>query len=189
MHSREAFFIRLENRTFYGFGSLSASPIAKPFPQFTQFCHAIGLPNTIPNTISRRHGTKKRIYRTSKVNKADTMFDLTFDARQKCRKFNFSSREERAPTTSNSTACWLENISKSVFYCWNENRTTKLQRPSAKTYPLEFSQATPNTHQLIALCLCNQLTPTWTETLSPGKQESTEVEISAHPQSSTNQAL
>lgn len=105
MHSREAFFIRLENRTFYGFGSLSASPIAKPFPQFTQFCHAIGLPNTIPNTISRRHGTKKRIYRTSKVNKADTMFDLTFDARQKCRKFNFSSREERAPTTSNSTAC------------------------------------------------------------------------------------
>ena len=25
------------------------------------------------------HGTKNRIYRTSKVNKADTMFDLTFD--------------------------------------------------------------------------------------------------------------
>ena len=79
MHSREAFFIRLENRTFYGFVSLSGSPIAKPFPQFTLFCYATGLPNTIPNTISRRHGTKNRIYRTSKVNKADTMFDLTFD--------------------------------------------------------------------------------------------------------------
>ena len=79
MHSREAFFIRLENRTFYGFVSLSASPIAKPFPQFTQFCYAIGLSNTIPNTISRIHGTKNRIHRTSKVNKADTMFDLTFD--------------------------------------------------------------------------------------------------------------
>ena len=48
-------------------------------PQFTQFFYAIGLPNTIPNTISRIHGTKNRIYRTSKVNKADTMFDLTFD--------------------------------------------------------------------------------------------------------------
>ena len=131
MHSREAFFFRLENRTFYGFVSLSASPIAKPFSQFTQFCYAIGLPNTIPNTISRRQGTKKRIYRTSKVNKADTMFDLTFDARQKWSKSNFSSREKRGPKTSNSTACWLENISNSMFYCWHENCTKKLQRPSA----------------------------------------------------------
>ena len=131
MHAREALFIRLENRTFYGFVPLSASPIAKPFPQFTQFFYAIDLPNTIPNTISRRQGTKKRIYRTSKVNKAETMFDLTFDARQKCSKSNFSSREKRGPTTSNSTACWLENISNSVFYCWHENCTKKLRRPSA----------------------------------------------------------
>ena len=100
-------------------------------PNLTQFCYAIGLPNTIPNTISRRQGTKKRIYRTSKVNKADTMFDLTFDPRQKCSKSNFSSREKRGPTTSNSTACWLENISNSMFYCWHENCTKKLQRPSA----------------------------------------------------------
>ena len=105
MHALEAFFVRLENSTFYGFVPLSASLIAKPFPQFTQFCYAIGLPNTIPNTISRIHGTKKRIYRTSKVNKADTMFDLTFDARQNCSKSNFPSREKRGPTTSNSTAC------------------------------------------------------------------------------------
>ena len=49
----DAFLISLRNMSIYGTLLVSTSPIEKPFPQFTPFFIATGLPNTIQNNIAQ----------------------------------------------------------------------------------------------------------------------------------------
>ena len=133
-----------------------ASPIAKPFPKFTQPVNwrlvergtlSLTFPRYFfPQTESVLKGYNSPHYSLQLV-----------------------SQKQSKPTLLNKT--------KSYNYQFNCLRTwTALQHKqthnSAKTHqtlqqphPLEFNQATPNAYQMIALCLCNNMTPSQTQLL------------------------
>ena len=54
-------------------------------------------------------------------------------------------------TTTNLTACWLGTLSTEWVIALQQH------------HPLEFNQATPYAYQMIALCLCNNMTVSLTE--------------------------
>ena len=107
-----------------------ASPIARPFPQFTPFFIATGLPKAIQtNTAQQNHVLQPPI---------QLLADLEYYQQ-----------------------------SESLLACKQHKKTAK-QCENASNFkttppPLEFSQATPNWYQMIALCLCNNITLSLTE--------------------------
>ena len=68
------------------------------------------------------------------------------------------------PTTTNLTACWLGTLSTAwVIACMQTAQTNCITvQKHIKLYnnstPLKCNQATPNAYQIIALCLCNNMT-------------------------------
>ena len=75
-----------------------------------------------------------------------------------------------SPTITSLIACGLGlhyQQSGSLLACVQHKQThnsAKTHQTLQQPHPLEFNQATPNAYQMIALCLCNNMTPSQTQT-------------------------
>ena len=73
-----------------------------------------------------------------------------------------------SPTTTSLTACCLGTLSTEwVIACMQTETNCIRVQKHIKLFnnptPLEFNQTTPNAPQMIALCLCNTMTPSQTQ--------------------------
>ena len=75
-----------------------------------------------------------------------------------------------SPTITSLIACGLGlhyQQSGSLLACKQHKQThnsAKTHQTLQQPHPLEFNQATPNAYQMISLCLCNNMTPSQTQT-------------------------